>query len=100
MFKISLMALLLVTGFIAPACGGEEEKVESAIRLPEREVTWVRKQEVRKTRDAALSGDRQKSSEIPLNDALVEKLKQAASAAGAGSVKDRTSCLASVKRRR
>lgn len=98
MLKFSLMALLLATGFILSACGGEEEKTMSAIRLPEREVTWVRKQEVRKTRDAALSGDRQKSSEIPLNESLVEKLKQAASAAGTGSVKDRTSCLASVKR--
>ncbi len=95
MFKISLMAILLVTGFFASACGGEEEKAETAIRLPEREVTWVRKQAVRKS---SLSGNRQNSTDIPLNESLVEKLKKATSAAGTGSVTDQKSCLAGVKR--
>ena len=98
MFKFSLLAMLLASGIICTACGGEEEKSESAIRLPEREVTWVRKQEVKKTSDAAIAGDQQSSSEIPINDALAKKLQQAASAGETGAIKDLASCLSHVKR--
>lgn len=91
-----LMAIMMATGFILTACGGEEGNAESSIRLPDREVTWVRKKDVRKTDSQNTTGKGKSSSTIQINNALTVKLEKDAAAGKTGVVIDEASCLARV----
>ena len=89
-------ALLLVVMAALPACA-EEVTEEPAVQLPPKEHTWVRKETVKKTKDAFFAKQDTAPLEIPVNEELAKKLTAAQSSKVKGSVKDTASCLALLK---
>jgi len=86
-------ALLLLVMAALPACADEVSE-EPTVQLPPREHTWVRKETVKKTKDAFFAKHDTAQQKIPLNEELAKKLTAAQSAKVKGSVKDTASCLA------
>jgi len=98
MSKESFVMGMLLTIVMAalPACA-EEAQEEPAVQLPPREHTWVRKETVKKTKDAFFAKQDESQPNIPVNEALAKKLTQTRSSNVKGSVKDTASCLALLK---
>ncbi len=68
----------LVLGLLVAGCGGgdgEDVVEKSAFQMPVKENTWVRKETVRKTKDDFLASPDKKNVEVPVDPALVAKLK-------------------------
>ena len=82
------IALLLLT-----ACGSEQS-AEEPLRLPEREQTWVKTEQVDLTKDAALASKSGAAINIPINKDLQDKLMRTSGPAPKSPVKDTISCLA------
>jgi hypothetical protein len=89
-------ALLLAVMVALPACA-EEVSEETAVQLPPREHTWVRKETVKKTKDVFFSKQDTTQPNIPINEALAKKLSDPNFSKVKGSVKDTASCLAVLK---
>ena len=92
----SVGALLLSGALIFPACSNEIVE-EPVVKLPPKEHTWVRKETVKKTKDAFFAKTDEAALEIPLNDALLKRLMESKQENVEGSVKDVSSCLAVLK---
>jgi hypothetical protein len=82
------IALLLLT-----ACG-PDQSAEEPLRLPEREKTWVKNEQVDITKDAALTPKSEAVINLPINDDLHDKLMRTSGPAPKSQVKDAASCLA------
>jgi hypothetical protein len=82
------IALLLLT-----ACGSEQS-AEEPLRLPEREQTWVKTEQVDITKDAALAPKNEAAINIPINEDLRDQLMRTSGPAPKSPVKDTASCLA------
>jgi hypothetical protein len=82
------IVLLLLAG-----CGSEQS-VEEPLRLPEREKTWVKTEQVDITKDAALSPKSGQAINIPVNESLRDKLIKTSGPAPKSEIKDTDSCLA------
>ena len=82
------IALLLLT-----ACGSDQS-AEEPLRLPEREKTWVKTEQVDITKDAALAPKGEAVIDVPINDDLHDKLIKTSGSAPKSPVKDAASCLA------
>jgi hypothetical protein len=80
--------LLLLT-----ACGSDQT-AEEPLRLPEREKTWVKTEEVDITKDAALSPKDGPVVNIPINESLHDKLMKTSGPAPKSPVTDTASCMA------
>ncbi len=83
-----LIGLLLLT-----ACG-PDQTAEEPLRLPEREKTWVKTEQVEITKDDALSPKSEAAIHIPINEDLRDKLMKASGPAPKSPVTDTASCLA------
>jgi hypothetical protein len=79
--------LLLLT-----ACG-PDQSAEEPLRLPEREKTWVKTEQVDITKDAALAPKSEAEINIPINEDLQDKLMKTSGPAPKSPVKDTASCL-------
>ena len=91
MFRIwmcGLIGLLLLT-----ACG-PDQPAEEPLRLPEREQTWVKTEQVEITKNDALAPKNGAVIHIPINKDLHERLMKASGPAPEISVADTASCLA------
>jgi hypothetical protein len=75
------------------ACGSEQS-AEEPLRLPDREQTWVKTEQVDITKDAALAPKDGATINVPINEGLRDKLKRASGPAPKSPVKDTASCLA------
>lgn len=75
------------------ACGSDQT-AEEPLRLPEREQTWVKTEQVDTTKDAALASKDEAAINIPINEDLHEKLMEARGPAPKSPIKDASSCLA------
>ncbi len=84
----ALMGLLLLTG-----CGSDQS-AEEPLRLPEREKTWVKTEQVEITKHDVLSPKGGAAINIPINLDLRDRLVNARGPAPKSPVKDRASCLA------
>ncbi|MBT3875298.1 MAG: hypothetical protein HOF68_04600 [Nitrospina sp.] len=77
--KVRFLYSLLLAGLLIVGCGGgvegEDVVEKSSFQMPIKENTWVRKETVRKTKDDFFSSKGKKSLEVPVNSALVAKLK-------------------------
>lgn len=82
------IVLLLLT-----ACGSDQS-AEEPLRLPEREKTWVKTEQVDITKDAALAPKSGAAIIIPVNESLRDKLMETRGPAPQSPVKDTASCLA------
>jgi hypothetical protein len=82
------IALLLLA-----ACGSDQS-AEEPLRLPEREKTWVKTEQVDITKDAALAPKGEAVIDVPINDDLHDKLIKTSGPAPKSPVKDAASCLA------
>ncbi len=82
------IALLLLT-----ACGSDQS-AEEPLRLPEREKTWVKTEQVDITKDAALAPKSGTAIHIPINQDLYDTLMRTSGPAPKSPVKDTASCLA------
>lgn len=82
------IALLLLT-----ACGSDQT-AEEPLRLPDREKTWVKTEQVDITKDAALAPKNGTEINIPINEDLRGKLMRASGPAPKSPVKDTATCLA------
>lgn len=82
------MALLLLT-----ACGSDQS-AEEPLRLPEKENTWVKTEQVDITKDAALASKDKAAIHISINKDLQEKLMEARGPAPKSPIKDAATCLA------
>jgi hypothetical protein len=82
------IVLLLLT-----ACG-PDQSVEEPLRLPEREKTWVKNEQVDTTKDAALAPKSEAVINVPINDDLHDTLMRTSGPAPKSPVKDTASCLA------
>jgi hypothetical protein len=94
MFKTGMcggIALLLLA-----ACGSDQT-AEEPLRLPEREKTWVKTEQVDITKDDALAPKDGAAINIPINEDLHEKLMETRGPAPKSAVKDTASCLALLK---
>jgi len=78
------------------ACGSDQT-AEEPLRLPEREKTWVKTEEVDITKDAALSPKDGPAINIPINKSLHDKLMKTRGPAPKSPVKDAASCMALLK---
>jgi hypothetical protein len=85
------IALLLLA-----ACGSDQT-AEEPLRLPEREKTWVKTEQVDITKDDALAPKDGAAINIPINEDLHEKLMEARGPAPKSAIKDTASCLALLK---
>jgi len=85
------IALLLLT-----ACGSDQT-ADEPLRLPEREKTWVKTEQVDITKDAALVPKNGGAINIPINKDLHEKLMEARGPAPKSSIKDTASCMALLR---
>jgi len=83
-----LIGCLLLT-----ACG-PDQSAEEPLRLPEREKTWVRTEQVEITKHDVLSPKSGAAIHIPINEALQNLLMQTRGPAPQSPVKDTASCLA------
>jgi len=84
---------LLAGVLILPACAEKVEE-EPAVKLPPREHTWVRKETVRKSKDAFFSRQEPSQPVIPVNESLMKRLNQPVPLEGQDSVTDVKPCLA------
>jgi hypothetical protein len=82
------IALLLLA-----ACGSDQT-ADEPLRLPEREQTWVKTEQVDITKDAALAPKHEAVIHIPINEDLREQLMESRGPAPKSPVKDTASCLA------
>jgi len=82
------IALLLLT-----ACG-PDQSAEEPLRLPEREKTWVKNEQVDITKDAALAPKSEAVINVSINDDLHDKLMRTSGPAPKSPIKDANSCLA------
>ncbi len=82
------IALLLLT-----ACG-PDQSAEEPLRLPEREKTWVKNEQVDITKDAALAPKSEAVINVSINDDLHDKLMRTSGPAPKSPVKDAVTCLA------
>jgi hypothetical protein len=98
MFRIvCLVGVWLLAGLlILPACA-EKVDEEPVVKLPPREHTWVRKETVRKSKDAFFAKQDVAQPDIPINEALMKRLSQPVPLKGKASVTDRESCLAVLR---
>lgn len=83
-----LIGLLLLT-----SCGSDQT-AEEPLRLPEREKTWVKTEQVDITKDAALAPKSEAVINIPINKDLHDKLIRTSGPAPKSPIKDTDSCLA------
>ena len=93
-FVIGVLLIVLMAAL--PACAKEVSE-EPAVQLPPKEHTWVRKETVKKTKDAFFAKQDTAQQKILINEELVKKLTAAQSLKVKGSVKDMASCLALLK---
>jgi hypothetical protein len=82
------IVLLLLT-----ACGSDQT-AEEPLRLPEREKTWVKNEQVDITKDAALAPKSDAVINVPINEDLHDKLMKTSGPAPKSPVKDTASCMA------
>jgi hypothetical protein len=94
--SILLGVLFIFVMMALPACA-EEVVEEPSVQLPPREHTWVRKETVKKTTSGFSSDQEESLPKISLNEALAKKLTAGNSADSKGSIKDRATCLATLK---
>ncbi len=85
---LGLIGILLLT-----ACG-PDQSAEEPLRLPEREKTWVKTEQVEITKHDVLSPKSGAAIHIPINEALQNQLMQTSGPAPKSPVKDTASCLA------
>jgi len=85
------IALLLLA-----ACGSDQT-ADEPLRLPEREKTWVKTEQVDITKDAALAPKDRAAVNIPINEDLHETLIDARGPAPKSALNDTASCLALLK---
>jgi len=81
------IALLLLA-----ACG-PDQSAEEPLRLPEREKTWVKNEQVDITKDAALAPKIEAVINVPINDDLHDQLMRTSGPAPKSPVKDAASCM-------
>ncbi len=75
------------------ACGSDQS-AEEPLRLPEREKTWVKTEQVDITKDAALAPKSGTVINIPINEDLHDQLMRTSGPAPKSPIKDTDSCLA------
>jgi len=85
---LGLIGILLLT-----ACG-PDQSAEEPLRLPEREQTWVKTEQVEITKHDVLSPKSGPAIHIPINEALQNQLLQTSGPAPKSPVQDTDSCLA------
>ncbi len=85
---LGLIGILLLT-----ACG-QDQSAEEPLRLPARENTWVKTEQVEITKHDVLSSQSGAAIHIPINEDLQEQLMQASGRAPQSPVADTASCLA------
>jgi hypothetical protein len=73
---------------------GTDQATEEPLRLPEREETWVKTEEVDITKDAALAPKSDAAAQIPINNDLQGRLMKTSGPAPKSPVNDTDSCLA------
>jgi hypothetical protein len=83
-----VIVLLLLT-----ACGSDQS-AEEPLRLPDREETWVKTEQVDTTKDAALAPKNGTQINIPINEDLRDQLMRTSGPAPKSPVKDTASCMA------
>ena len=71
-----------------------DQSAEEPLRLPEREKTWVKTEQVDITKDAALAPKSGTVINIPINEDLHDKLMRTSGPAPKSPIKDTDSCLA------
>jgi len=86
------MALLVLTA----ACDGPQTVEEEPLKIPEKEKTWVKTEEVETTKDEALAGKSGTQLKAEVDPALKDKLMKAGLSAK-GKVTDAESCDALLK---
>lgn len=86
----------MVGVLILPACANEVSD-EPVVKLPPREHTWVRKETVKKTKEAFFAKQAEAPMDIPVNEALKKRLSKAQPSKDNAAVTDAASCLASLK---
>ena len=82
------IALLLLA-----ACGSDQT-ADEPLRLPEREKTWVKTEQVDTTKDAALASKEGDAISIPVNEDLRERLIESRGPAPKTPIKDSATCMA------
>ena len=85
---LGLIGILLLT-----ACG-PDQSAEEPLRLPARESTWVKTEQVEITKHDALSPKPGAAIHIPINEDLQEQLMQTSGRAPKSPVKNMASCFA------
>jgi len=85
---LGLIGCLMLT-----ACG-PDQSAEEPLRLPEREKTWVKTEQVEITKYDVLSPKSGTAIHIPINEVLQNQLMQTSGPAPQSPVKDTASCLA------
>ncbi len=83
----------LIGCLMLTACG-PDQPAEEPLRLPEREKTWVKTEQVEITKHDALSPKSGAAIHIPINEALQNQLIKTSGPAPKSPVKDTASCLA------
>ncbi len=83
----------LIGCLMLTACG-PDQPTEEPLRLPEREKTWVKTEQVEITKHDALSPKSGAAIHIPINEALQNQLIKTSGPAPKSPVKDTSSCLA------
>lgn len=98
MFRIvfSIGIWLLAGILFLPACA-EEVPEEPVGKLPPREHTWVRKEPVKKTKDAFFAKQEKTPLEISVNEELMQRLTNSKLSGVKNPVTDDKSCLALLK---
>lgn len=91
MLKIGMWGGIIL--LLLAACGSDQS-TEEPLRLPEREKTWVKTEQVDITKDAALSPMDTPAINIPINDDLHDTLMKTSGPAPKSPIKDVASCLA------
>lgn len=90
--KMSSLIWVALLVFVA-ACDSPQTVEEQPLKLPEKEKTWVKTEEVEITKDEALASRQATQLKAEVDSALKEKLMNAGLSAG-GKVKDAGSCMA------
>jgi len=93
MMTMRYLGLGILT-FLLSACGGDPTS-EAPLKLPEREKTWVKTEEVEITKDDALTIKNRVALQANVDDSRLKKLMQIPDAKG--SIKDQTTCLAALE---
>ncbi len=91
MLKSGVLGLI---GILLLAACGPDQSAEEPLRLPEREKTWVKTEQVEITKHDVLSPKSGAAIHLPINEALQNQLMQASGPAPKSPVKDTASCLA------